>query len=105
MNLCNPITLIDYTNKLKEGIYRFQTTEGSQQGTMDHALSVSPGLSGHTSAVAPKVANAGGSAITIGANQAWTGRVAGGLMVTIGVSGGVVWAADTGAIRLTIYYS
>ena len=72
---------------------------------MDHALSVSPGLSGHTTPAAPKVVNAAGTATVIGANQAWTGRVAGGMVVMLSISGGTVWAADTGAIRLIIHYS
>ena len=105
MNLCNPITSLDFTNKAAGRVYTFQTTEGSQQGTMDHALSVSPGLSGHSSPAAPKVANAAGTATVIGANQAWTGRVAGGMVVMLSISGGTVWAADTGAIRLIIHYS
>jgi len=106
MDLCNPITNLDFTNKVAGRYYTFQTTEGSQQGTMDHALSVSPGLSGHsTTPAAPKVANAAGAATAIGANQAWTGRVAGGMIVMLSISGGTVWAADTGAIRLIIHYS
>ena len=106
MNLCNQITSLDFTNKAAGRVYTFQTTEGSQQGTMDHALSVSPGLSAHsTTPAAPKVANAGGTATVIGANQAWTGRVAGGMVVMLSISGGTVWAADTGAIRLIIHYS
>lgn len=105
MNLCNPITSLDFTNKAPDRVYTFQATEGSQQGTMDHALSVSPGLSGHTTPAAPKVVNAAGTATVIGANQAWTGRVAGGMVAMLSISGGTVWAADTGAIRLIIHYS
>ena len=46
-------------------MYKFQTNEGAAQGTMEHALSVSVGLSGHTTPAAPKVTNTGGTATVI----------------------------------------
>ena len=51
------------------------------------------------------MANAGGIGVVIGANQAWTGRVAGGMVAMLSISGGVTWAGDTGAVRLIINYS
>ena len=35
MNMCNPITSLDFTNKVAGRVYSFQTTEGSQQGTLN----------------------------------------------------------------------
>lgn len=60
---CNPITSLDFTNKSNSGrVYKFQTNEGAAQGNMEHALSVSVGLSGHNTPAAPKVANTAGTA-------------------------------------------
>ena len=100
---CNLITSLDFTNKGTNRVYKFQTNEGAAQGTMEHALSVSVGLSGHTTPAAPKVTNTGGTATVIDKNQPWTGRVCGKVGFTIACQ--AAWAADTGAIRMTILYS
>lgn len=100
---CNFITSLDFTNKGTNRVYRFQTNEGAAQGTMEHALSVSVGLSGHTTPAAPKVQNTGGTATVIDKNQPWTGRVCGRVGFTIACTES--WAADTGSIRMTILYS
>ena len=103
---CAPISALDFTNK-GNIVYRFQTNEGAAMGTMEHALSVQPGLSAHTSPAAPKVLNTAGTATAIAKNQPWTGRVCGKVNFTLSVDpgSGVVWAADTEKIRLTILYS
>ena len=101
---CNPITSLDFTNKSNSGrVYKFQTNEGAAQGNMEHALSVSVGLSGHNTPAAPKVANTAGTATVIDKNQPWTGRVCGKVKFTIATQ--TEWAADTGGIRMTILYS
>jgi len=102
----NAITKLDFTN-VGDPIYKFQTSEGAAMGAaapMEHALSVSPGLSAHSGAPAsPSVADPAGAATQIQANQAWTGRVCGG--VKISLSTATPWAADTEKIRVTILYS
>ena len=102
----NPITSLDFTST-GDPIYKFQTCEGAAMGAaapMEHSLSISPGLSAHTGAPeAPKVADAAGAATPIAANQAWTGRVAGNVKITLATQ--TAWAGDTGNIRVTILYS
>ena len=101
---CNVITSLDFTNKSNSGrVYKFQTNEGAAQGNMEHALSVSVGLSGHNTPAAPKVANTAGTATVIDKNQPWTGRVCGKVKFTIATQ--TEWAPDTGGIRMTILYS
>ena len=100
----NTITSLDFTNK-GDVVYKFQTNEGAMQGNMEHSLSISPGLSAHTTPAAPKVTNAVGAATVIDKNQPWTGRVCGDVLFGLSILGGQVWAPDTGKIRLTILYS
>ena len=108
MTYFNTLGGIDYTN-VGNPIYKFQTAEGAAQGgagAMEHALSVSPGLSAHSGApLSPTVAGAahGAPAASIDMNQAWTGRVAGNVKITLTTVS--AWAADTGNIRVTILYS
>ena len=103
---CSQISALDFTNK-GNIVYRFQTNEGAAMGTMEHALSVQPGLSAHSSPAAPKVLNTAGTATAIAKNQPWTGRVCGTVKFTVAIDpgAGVQWAADTDKIRLTILYS
>ncbi len=104
---CSVISALDFTNK-GNVVYRFQTNEGAAMGTMEHALSVQPGLSAHgSSPAAPKVLNTAGTPTAIAKNQPWTGRVCGKVKITLSIhpSAGVQWAADTDKIRLTILYS
>ena len=106
MTYHNPITSLDFTN-IGNPIYKFQTCEGAGQSgaaPMEHSLSISPGLSAHSGApAAPKVADPVGTATIIATNQAWTGRVAGNVSITLASI--TAWAADTGNIRVTILYS
>ena len=103
---CNTITSLDFTNQSTR-VYKFQTNEGAAMGTMEHALSISPGLSGHSTPAAPKVGNVTGTATVITKNQPWTGRVCGNVVFSLGLTTapGVFWAGDTGKIRLTVLYS
>ena len=105
-NYCNPITSLDFTNKVaNKGFYQFQTAEGAAQlgaGYVEHALSVSPGLSSHTSPATPRVQDAIGTPTPIDQNQAH--RVFG-ETVNFRLDTLTAWAADTGKIRLTILYS
>ena len=107
INYCNPITSLDFTNKVaNKGFYQFQTAEGAAQfgsGGMEHALSVSPGLSSHTAPATPMIQDAVGNPTPIDSNQAWTGRVCG--TVNFRLDTATAWASDTGKIRLTILYS
>ena len=102
-----PLSSLDFTNK-GDVIYNFQTSEGADQnGTaMDIVLSVQPGLTAHsTTPVTPTVVDQGGTARQIGQNQPWTGRVCGRYNFSITISGGILWAADTGSVRLIVIYS
>mgnify|MGYP003137346971 CR=1 FL=1 len=102
----NPLTKLDFTN-VGSPIYKFQTTEGAGMAAaapMEHTLTVSPGLSAHSGAPPPPfVADHAGAATQIQANAAWTGRVCGGVKITLSTA--TAWAADTGLIRVTILYS
>ncbi len=102
----NPILNLDFTS-MGNPLYKFQTCEGaamSAAAPMEHSLSISPGLSAHSGAPAtPTVADAAGAATPIASNQAWTGRVAGNVRITLAST--TAWAADTGNIRITILYS
>jgi hypothetical protein len=98
-----PITALDYTNKVPGRYYQFQTNEGAAMGTQEHALTVRPGLSGHDTPAAPKTPIVDGTQTTINKNQPWTGRVCGNY--TIKLRSTTAWAADTGIIRVIIMYS
>ena len=101
----NIITKLDFTSK-GNPIYKFQTCEGagmSGGAAMEHSLTVSPGVSAHDTPATPAVGNPLGSQTAIETNQAWTGRVCGGVKITLGCA--TAWAADTGNIRVTILYS
>ena len=101
----NPITKLDYTSK-GNPIYKFQTCEGAGMAAgaaMEHSLSVSPGRSAHDTPAAPFVTDAAANPTAIATNQAWTGRVCGGVKITLSTT--TAWAADTGIIRVTILYS
>ena len=102
----NPITKLDFTS-VGNPIYKFQTCEGASMAgaaPMEHSLSISPGVSAHSGAPAtPSVADPAGAATAIAMNQAWTGRVCGGVKITLATA--TAWAADTGIIRVTILYS
>ena len=108
-NYFTPIDGIDYTGQAQL-FYQFQTNEGAAQNgtTMDIALSVRTGVSGHSSSPsAPKVADAGGTDRVIGTVQPWTGRVAGSVKFVLSFSGGSsnTFHADTGPIKIIVYYS
>jgi hypothetical protein len=101
----NTITKLDFTSK-GNPIYKFQTCEGASMAAgapMEHALSISPGLSAHDTPATPFIADPLGAATAIQANQAWTGRVCGGVKINLATT--TAWAADTGLIRVTILYS
>lgn len=101
----NTITKLDYTSA-GNPIYKFQTCEGAAMAAgspMEHALTVSPGLSAHSTPATPAVATSAGAQANIESNQAWTGRVCGGVEITLATA--TAWAADTGLIRVTILYS
>ena len=99
-------TKLDFTS-VGNPIYKFQTCEGAAMAAgapMEHALSISPGLSAHSGAPSPPfVADPAGAATLIQANQAWTGRVCGGVKINLGTA--TAWAVDTDLIRVTILYS
>lgn len=102
-----PIDGIDYTG-LGQAYYQFQTNEGAAQNgtTMDIALSVRTGVSGHSSApVAPKVADAGGTSRVISSVQPWTGRVAGSVKFMLSFLSSNTFHTDTGPIKIIVYYS
>ena len=102
----NPILNLDFTS-VGNPLYKFQTCEGAAMAggaPMEHSLTISTGLSAHSGApAAPTVADPDGAATPIAANQAWTGRVAGNVKITLAST--TAWAADTGNIRITILYS
>jgi hypothetical protein len=106
-NLFTPIGGVDFTGQNPETFYQFQTNEGAAQNgtTMDIALSVRTGLSGHSTPAAPNVADAGGTPRVVGSVQPWTGRVCGSVKFVLQFLSANTFHTSTGPIRVIVYYS
>ncbi len=103
-----PIKGVDFTGQNPQTYYQFQTNEGAAQNgtTMDIALSVRTGLSGHSTPAAPNVADATGTARVISSVQPWTGRVCGSVKFVLQFLSANSFHADaTGPIQVIVYYS